>query len=192
MKIPCERKARDVQEPMGWILTRIFGNPPSHGMARSWPRTLSSILSPDRVRVGLHVSEKPALIEEMVAIVAASDSSIPADRLLADVQEREGLMSTGVGDGLALPHARSRAVEETVAAFATLASPIDYEALDGKPVQVALLLAGPDSERGEHVRLLGRISRLMSREGVRERLVTASTVEDILDMIRSEEEAISS
>lgn len=160
-------------------------------MPKTSPLTLTSILSPDRIRVGLRAKGKPQLIEEMVAVVATSDSAIDAEQLLVDVREREALMSTGVGEGLALPHARTTAVRETVAAFATLALPIDYEAVDGEPVQVVLLLAGPDNERGEHVRLLGRVSRLMSREGVREQLINASSTEKVLEIIRSKEETIS-
>ncbi len=136
-------------------------------------RLLSSLLAPGRVAIGLDVADKPALLRGLVALAATSPVVRDADHLLADVEAREATLSTGVGDGLALPHARSTAVTETVAAVAILAAPVDYDALDGAPVRLALLIASPDGDPAAHVRLLGRISRLLVLPGARDALLAA-------------------
>ena len=136
-------------------------------------RLLSSLLAPARVAVGLDVPDKASLLRHVVALAAASPAVRDASRLLADVLAREATLSTGVGDGLALPHARSSAVTETVAAVAVLATPVDYDALDGAPVRMALLIASPDTDPAAHVRLLGRISRLLVVPGARDTLLAA-------------------
>lgn len=138
----------------------------------------------------MEVSEKDRLIEQMVALVSSAPSVRDAEKLAADVLAREAQMSTGVGAGVALPHARSSSVTETVAAFATLADPVEYAALDGQPVQLVLLLAGPESERSAHVRLLGRVSRLMSDSAFRARLLAASSPQLVLDEIEGAESAL--
>lgn len=126
----------------------------------------------------------------MAALAATSSAVTSARQLLADVEAREARMSTGVGQGLALPHARTNAVRETVAAFATLATPVDYDALDGDPVRLVLLMAGPEAERSGHVRLLSRVSRLMSAPNVREGLLAARTAEAVLDTFRDAEASL--
>ncbi len=153
-------------------------------------RPLSSLLTPDRVHVGLDASTKADVLRRVVALAATSPAVTDAAQLLADVEAREAMLSTGVGGGLALPHARSAAVRETVAAFATLAAPVDFEALDGEPVRLVLLLAGPDSDPGAHVRLLSRVSRLMSAAAVRERLLAATDPADFCTVLSDAEAAM--
>ena len=96
-------------------------------------------------------------------------------------------MSTGVGMGLALPHARSAAVNDTVAAFATTANGVPFSAHDGQPVSMIFLLVGPEGERSRHIRLLGRISRLMNRDAFRQRLLDATTPDEALTLFRDAE-----
>lgn len=151
------------------------------------PQSLAALLDAGAVRVGLDAPDKEALLEALVGLVADTPAVTDAKQLLADVNEREALMSTGVGQGLALPHARTSAVRSTVAAFAVLAAPLEYEALDGEPVQLALLLAGPEEERGNHVRLLSRVSRLLSRDDLRTTLLEAGSAEAALNLIRDGE-----
>jgi mannitol/fructose-specific phosphotransferase system IIA component (Ntr-type) len=153
-------------------------------------RLLSSLLTPDRVRVGLDAATKGDVLRGVVALAATSPAVLDAARLLADVEAREATLSTGVGGGLALPHARSVAVRETVAALATLAAPVDFESLDGAPVRLVLLLAGPDGDPGAHVRLLSRVSRLMSRDAVRERLMAAADPTDFCAALAEAEDAL--
>ena len=111
-------------------------------------------------------------------------------RVQADVEARERVMSTGVGQGLGLPHARSSAVTGTVAALVIPAAGVDFDAIDGKPVRLVFLLVGPEGERGRHVKLLSRISRLMNREAFRQQLVAAPNADAALRLFREAEDAL--
>jgi len=159
-------------------------------MLRTDALSVASLLAPERVRVGLSAAGKEDVIEAMVDLLGEA----AAVRDLAQVREavlaREAVMSTGVGKGLALPHARTNAVAETVAAFAVTAGPVGYGALDGQPVRLVFLLVGPEDERSTHVRLLSRISRLMNREAFRARLLQAPDAEAVLAVFREGEEEI--
>ena len=153
-------------------------------------RLLTSLLAPERVAVGLAVQTKADLLRRLVDLAATAPAVTDAPRLLADIQAREETLSTGVGDGLALPHARSTAVTETVAALVTLARPVDYDALDGAPVRLALLIASPDGDPGAHVRLLSRISRLLVRPGVREAFLAAPDADAFCTVLAHAETAM--
>jgi len=101
--------------------------------------------------------------------------------------ERERIMSTGVGNGFAIPHGKTDAVSDIVAAFAVTAQPIDYQSLDEKPVRLVFLLVGKDNMVGPHIKLLSRISRLMNKEEFRTRLLTLKTSKEIIDIFKQEE-----
>ena len=141
--------------------------------------SLASVLGPDCVAVGVEATSKADAIGRLVALVASAPAVADPARLAADVAAREAQMTTGVGEGLALPHARSPAVTGTVAALATLEAPVDWDALDGAPVDLVLLLAGPEADRAAHVRLLARVSRVLSAPGVRARLAAAADADDL-------------
>ena len=159
-------------------------------MLRTDALSVASLLAPERVRVGLPAESREDVIEAVVAMLDGA----PAVRDLARVREavfaREAVMSTGVGKGLALPHARTNAVADTVAAFAVTAGPVAYGALDGQPVRLVFLLVGPEDERSTHVRLLSRISRLMNRDAFRARLLQATDADAVLAAFREGEEQI--
>ncbi len=151
---------------------------------------LTSLLTTASVRVGLLAETKADVLTGVVRLAASSPAVRDAAQLLADVEAREATLSTGVGDGIALPHARTAGVTETVAALVTLARPVDFESLDGEPVCLALLIATPEGAAGQHVRLLGRVSRLLSQPGVRDRLLEAATPEDFCAALADAEAAL--
>ena len=152
--------------------------------------SLSDLLTPSRVRVGLPGTDKEALINGVVNLLRGAPEVRDLDGLRADVFAREAVMSTGVGKGLALPHARTRAVSDTVAAFAVTAEPVDYQALDGEPVRLVFLLCGPDEVRGTHIKLLSRISRLMNDDDFRARLRDAPDAAAVIAAFRAAEDRI--
>ncbi len=151
---------------------------------------LTSLLTPARVHVGLLAETKADVLTGVVRLAATSPAVRDAALLLADVEAREATLSTGVGDGIALPHARTAGVTETVAALVTLARPVDFDALDGAPVRLAILLATPEGNAGQHVRLLGRVSRILSQPGIRDRLLEAATPEDFCATLADAEAAL--
>ena len=97
-------------------------------------------------------------------------------------------MSTGIGYGVALPHGKSSVVHTSLAALAVLRTPIDFDALDDKPVNIVLLLVGTEEAVGAHLRLLSRISRMVGSDQFRSDLVGARTVEEVLDLFATYEE----
>ncbi len=148
---------------------------------------ISDILTTDLVATGLEGDSKNKIIDAMIDIVARSPKVIDREKVRQAIFEREKIMSTGVGNGFAIPHGKTDAVSDIVAAFAVTAQPIDYESLDEKPVRLLFLLVGKDNLVGPHIKLLSRISRLMNKEEFRRRLLELKTPEEIIDGFRQEE-----
>src|SRR5512136_120313 len=132
---------------------------------------ISDILTEDLVVTGLEGSSKDAVIDALIDLVGRSPKVIDKEKVRTAIFDREKIMSTGVGNGFAIPHGKTDAVSDIVAAFAVTARPIDYESLDEKPVRLVFLLVGKDNLVGPHIKLLSRISRLMNREEFRRHLL---------------------
>jgi mannitol/fructose-specific phosphotransferase system IIA component (Ntr-type) len=148
---------------------------------------LSDLLTPDRVRVPLRGTTKEALIEELVAILDEAGAFRDADEVLRAVRRREDLLSTGIGSGVAIPHGKAESVPALVMAAGVTAEPVDFDSLDGEPVRLLFLLVAPEMAAGPHVKALSRISRLVRRESLRERLASARSPEAFLQIIQEEE-----
>ena len=110
------------------------------------------------------------------------------EKVRSAVLEREKIMSTGVGKGFAIPHGKTDAINEIIAAFGKTDSPIDYQALDNKPVNLVFLLIGKDNLVSTHIKLLSRISRMMNKDEFREGLLKTKSSEEIFDLFKKEEE----
>jgi fructose-specific phosphotransferase system IIA component len=150
---------------------------------------ISDILNQDMVVTGLEGNSKNDIIDSMINLVAASPKVLDKAKVRKAIFEREKIMSTGVGNGFAIPHGKTDAVSEIVAAFAVTEKPIDYESLDEKPVRLVFLLVGKDNLVGPHIKLLSRISRLMNKEEFRNRLLDMKSTTEILEGFRMEEES---
>jgi len=148
---------------------------------------ISDILTEQLVVTGLEGSSKDEIIDAMIDLVAATPKVLNKQRVREAIFEREKIMSTGVGNGFAIPHGKTDAVSDIVAAFAVTKDPIDYQSLDEKPVRLVFLLVGKDNMVGPHIKLLSRISRLMNKEEFRKRLLELATSKDIIEMFRQEE-----
>jgi fructose-specific phosphotransferase system IIA component len=148
---------------------------------------ISDILTEDLVVAGLKGTSKNDIIDAMVDLVAVSPKVLDKEKVHTAILERERIMSTGVGNGFAIPHGKTDAVTDIVAAFAITDEPIDYDSLDEKPVRLVFLLVGKDNLVGPHIKLLSRISRLMNKEEFRKRLLTVTSPKEILEMFRQEE-----
>jgi len=148
---------------------------------------ISDILNENLVVTGLPGGSKEEIIDAMVDLVSTSPKVTDKEKVREAILEREKIMSTGVGNGFAIPHGKTDAVTDIVAAFAVTAEPIDYQSLDEKPVRLVFLLVGKDSMVGPHIKLLSRISRLMNKEEFRRRLLDVPTAKGIIDMFKQEE-----
>jgi len=149
---------------------------------------ISDILTEDFVIVGLDVSSKEDAINALVDLLAKSDKVKNVNKVREAVFEREKIMTTGVGKGFAVPHGKTDAVTDIVAAFAITKKPIDFDSLDGEPVRLIFLLVGRDSMVGPHIKLLSRISKLMNDNNFRERLLTAKEPKEVVELFKIEEE----
>ena len=103
------------------------------------------------------------------------------------VLEREAVLSTGVGSGVAIPHGKTPVVDQLVMAAGVVRTPLEFDALDGEPVELFFMLVGPESASSAHVKALSRISRLLRREQLRSGLRASHTSHDFLDIVRASE-----
>ena len=149
--------------------------------------TLLDILSADSTLVGLKGETKEDIIAELVDTLAVGDAISDRDKVLQAVLEREKIMSTGIGDGIAIPHGKSDAVEKLVAALGTQRRGVDFEALDGEPAYVFFLLVSPANVSGPHIKALARISRLLKNDDFKKKLIAAETAAEIIEIIETEE-----
>ena len=150
---------------------------------------LSELLSVGRVKVPLGSRTKNDVLQELVALVAGGRAELDAEPILSAVRERELVLSTGIGGGIAIPHGRTPLVDQLVIAAGVASTPIEFESLDGEPVSLFFLLVGPESASGAHVKALSRISRLLRRDILRQQLMSAPSPEAFLDLVRSAEAA---
>lgn len=152
---------------------------------------LTELLTPERIRIPLEGQTKDDLLRELVDVVADTSAADREDVLRA-VREREAVLSTGIGHGVAIPHGKSAALGELRMAAGRAAAPVDFDALDGQSVSLFFLLVGPESAAGPHIKALSRISRLVRNDEVRQRLIAAPTAEEFLDALREAETAAAS
>jgi mannitol/fructose-specific phosphotransferase system IIA component (Ntr-type) len=118
---------------------------------------------------------KEAVLEEMVDLIASCDAVTDRAALLAAVRERERVLSTGIGLGIAIPHAKIPGVTRFVVAVGRHEAGIEFDAIDGRPVHLVVLIAGPQDAQDRYLRLLARLSGRLKQEDVRRRLMAAPT-----------------
>ena len=148
---------------------------------------IHQLLSPDTVCVGLAGQAKEVVLNGLMDLLADHPSVHDLEGVRAAVFAREQVMSTGVGKGLALPHAKTPSVVGTAAALAITEEPVVFGAIDDQPVRIVFLLLGPKDAKLQHIKILSRISRLMNRDAFRERLLQAPDVARVLAIIEEGE-----
>jgi len=132
--------------------------------------------------------DKEDVINELIDLYKENDKVNDIEKVRTAILDREKIMSTGVGKGFAIPHGKTNAVNDVIAAFGKTTRDIDYESLDGNPVNLVFLLVGRDDMVSKHIKLLSRISRLMNKDEFRERLVNSNSKEEIINIFKEEEE----
>jgi mannitol/fructose-specific phosphotransferase system IIA component (Ntr-type) len=150
---------------------------------------LSELLTPDRIKIPLEARTKEELLRELVRIVTGSERTEDQEDVLRAVREREAVLSTGIGHGVAIPHGKSPVVGELRMAAGTASSPVEFDALDGQPVALFFLLVGPETAAGPHIKALSRISRLVRNDDVRGRLIAARNANEFLMALHEAEAA---
>ncbi|MCC5926292.1 MAG: PTS sugar transporter subunit IIA [Bacteroidetes bacterium] len=148
---------------------------------------ISDLLNENNTIADLSAATKEEAITKLVATMELSAGKELTETSLAAVLEREAVMSTGVGKGLAIPHGRVKGVEENYVAFGRLTSSIEYGSIDQMPVTMIFLLIGPESQSSQHIKLLSRISKLMNNDEFRERVNSCSSSTEIIAAFQQEE-----
>lgn len=146
---------------------------------------LTDLLTPDRIKIPLEAATKDELLRELVGIVMKARTD--QEEVLRAVREREAVLSTGIGNGVAIPHGKCAALPELRMAAGTANQPVEFDALDGEPVALLFLLVGPETAAGPHIKALSRISRLVRNDDVRRRLVAARSAEEFLNALHEAE-----
>ena len=148
---------------------------------------IASILEEPFISINLPAESKDAALNAMIDLLGNSPKVLDLEKIRSAVLERERIMSTGVGHGFAIPHAKTDALTDIVAVFATTAKPIDFQALDGQPVRLIFMLVGRETHVGTHLKLLSRVSRLMNSESFRNHLLEARSPAEVLQFFGGEE-----
>jgi len=146
---------------------------------------LSKLIEEDLMSFELEATGKEAVIKELVELAAKSKLVRDTELLEEEVIKREKLVTTGVGWGVAFPHAKTRAMKGIVIAFGRSSKGIPFEAMDGKPVHLFFLIAAPEDTIGAHLNVMARLSFLMKGQENRDRLLAARNAGEVMEVLDS-------
>lgn len=149
---------------------------------------LTDTLKLQNVKVPLLALNKTDAIRELIDTLQASGDVTDSARVLEAVLEREATRTTGIGYGLAIPHGRTAGAKSLTMALGRCAGPIDFQAIDGRPVSIVWLLVSPPDRSVAHIATLARITRLMMNDRFRSEMNKASTADDVLKLISAQED----
>lgn len=145
-------------------------------------------LDPTRISLSIEASRKKEAIKEVARLLHDAPEVEDFERFLKDVFERETVESTGIGNGVAVPHARTDAVESLIVSVGRSEQGVEFGAVDGKPVRILFCMGTPRQGVTEYLRLLAHVTRLVHQEGFVNRLLAASSPEELISVFREAEE----
>lgn len=148
---------------------------------------ITDILVKEGAILDLASDTKEEVLAELARAVSAAEPSLSADRLLDVLREREALQSTGIGEGVAIPHGKIAGLDRLVASFARSVKGVDFESIDGQPTHLFFLLVVPEHSGGQHLKALARISRFFRDAEFRQKLISASSLDDVFRSIEEED-----
>lgn len=144
---------------------------------------LKKILTKDSILPELKADTKRGVIEEMAAFMVSAGQFTNRTAVVQALLAREEKMSTGMQNGIAIPHGKTDAVEQLVAAVAIHRAGVDFAAMDGKPSHIFIITLSPENRAGPHIQFLAEISKVLSRPELREKLLKAATRDEILNLL---------
>ena len=148
---------------------------------------ICDVLDKEAILADLKAQNKKGILEELVVPVAEL-AGVQQEDLVKVLLERERLGSTGIGGGIGIPHGKMKDLESLVLGFGLSRKGVDFESLDGKPAHIFFLLITPENSTGLHLKLLARISRILKNETFKDRLLGAADRDEILSIIKEEDE----
>ena len=146
------------------------------------------VLKEETIISELNATDKKGVLEELAGSVAQA-SGVDQEEMVRVLLERERLGSTGIGDGIAIPHGKLKSLESLLVGFGRSHKGVDFEAIDGKPAHIFFLLLAPENSTGAHLRMLARLSRLLKDSTFRQRLMTAADQRSLYMVIADEDRA---
>ena len=149
---------------------------------------LTDILTKGLVLPDLQARNKRAVMEELCQALARERPELSPLALMEVLQERERLGSTGIGDGIAIPHGKLPNLGDLLLSFGRSQAGVDFDSLDGKPAHLFFLVVAPENSAGVHLKALARISRLLKSNAVRRELMQAKDAEEIFRIIQVQDE----
>jgi len=144
---------------------------------------LKKILTKDSILLDLRTDTKQEVIKELVTFMAESGKLIGHTAAVQAVLAREAKMSTGMQNGIAIPHGKTDAVNQLVAAIGIHRAGVDFDSMDGKPSHIFIMTLSPENRAGPHIQFLAEISKILCRSNLREQLLNASTADEILNLL---------
>ena len=144
---------------------------------------LSEVLSPELIQYPLTAKTKEDAISQLLNLLVINGKLAEAEEAKTAVFKREKLMSTGVGKGVALPHGKHAHIEDVLVSFGISKEGINFDAIDGQPVHIFVLLLTPEKYPSKHLKLLSKFSRMLNIAECRKKLLTDNSAEDILDTL---------
>jgi PTS system nitrogen regulatory IIA component len=149
---------------------------------------IHDIIPPGAVVDGLLAETKEGVLRELSEVICRRLPALSPDRLTAILMDREGLGSTGIGEGVAIPHGKIPGIDRLVAVFGRSRAGVQFASLDGKPARLFFLVLAPENSAGMHLKALARISRLLKDQRFRGRLLAAEGAEGLSQVLREEDE----
>jgi PTS system nitrogen regulatory IIA component len=135
-------------------------------------------------------TSKEGVLRELVRAIAQVEKQVDENQFMEVLLERESLGSTGIGDGVAIPHGKSKNAKRLLASFGRSLAGMDFQSMDAKPTHLFFLLVAPENSAGIHLKALARISRLMKENAFRKRLMDANSGDEIYSLFAAEDEII--
>lgn len=148
---------------------------------------ISDFLEVSAVEADLGASNKPGVLRELVGLVLRVAPDLDPNQLVETLQRREKLQSTGIGDGVAIPHGKTGAVDRVMACVGRSKAGVDFQSLDGMPTHLFFTLLVPEAEHGLHLKALARVSRLLKEPRVRQALLDATDAAAMFAVIAEED-----
>ena len=144
---------------------------------------LKKVLTKDSILPHLKAETKPAVIEELIDFLVWSGKISDREAALNAVLAREEKMSTGMQNGIAIPHGKTDSVDQLLVAIAIKPDGLDFDALDGQPCNIFIMTLSPENRAGPHIQFLAEISKLLGSETLREKLIQAGSADEILALL---------
>ncbi len=141
------------------------------------------MIKEENIILELKAKDKKGVLEELAGVIARQEPSVDKEALVRVLLEREQLGTTGIGDGVAIPHGKLNGIEHPVISFGRSRKGLDFESMDGQPTFIFFLLVAPDNSSGVHLQVLAKIAKMLKSRPFRDKLMEADSTEAIYQTI---------